>query len=58
MAAVQPEPWLWALITNNNNHLMQICNIHLMRNLHEGTGRNMAVVVTWLKKKKKIEEGD
>jgi hypothetical protein len=20
MAAVQPEPWLWALITNNNNN--------------------------------------
>jgi hypothetical protein len=20
MAAVQPEPWFWALITNNNNN--------------------------------------
>jgi hypothetical protein len=24
MAAVQPEPWLWALITNNNNNNMFI----------------------------------
>jgi hypothetical protein len=22
MAAVQPEPWLWALITNNNKYLV------------------------------------
>jgi hypothetical protein len=24
MAAVQSEPWLWALITNNNNHHLSV----------------------------------
>jgi hypothetical protein len=32
MAAVQPEPWLWALITNNNKNWSTY--------LHEETNRN------------------
>jgi hypothetical protein len=31
MAAVQPEPWLWALITNNNNNPQTIVSV---RNSH------------------------
>jgi hypothetical protein len=26
MAAVQPEPWFWALITNNNNILILLAS--------------------------------
>jgi hypothetical protein len=34
MAAVQPEPWVWTLITNNNNHLSIRALEPNQRNIH------------------------